>query len=410
MYIFSIQDYQFKDAQLCLEIVMNNADILWIHNFLIRKYQNQPKVIPSESEEYLQWKDLYHTVRENKSTSNDIVRDIENKVKEMESIQDEEQFCFYLIRAIPIIDEYKNLQKKQNKIYFVSSGNKEEKEGGGGDIRKNLSDILKSYFNLVQTYFPEEFKTNGWDKVRTNIDTDANNSQKPLSGKIKCQVCNSDFDSFMIHDNHYVCEKCGCVSTTTHSSISYKDIDRVNISSKYTYDRRVHFRDTINQFQGKQNASIPKTVYDQIIEQLVLHGIIPEDYASQSKEKGFENVTKEHVLLFLKEIKQTKHYEDVVLIHHHLTGKPAPDISYLENQLLNDFDVLVDTYDKKYKNSERKNFINTQYVLYQLLRRHKFPCKKEDFNMLKTVDRKYFHDTVCSELFAEIGWSFTALF
>jgi len=99
-----------------------------------------------------------------------------------------------------------------------------------------------------------------------------------------------------------------------------------------------------------------------------------------------------------------------VLIHHQLTGKPTPDISHLENGLLNDFDILVDTYDKKFKNSERKNFINTQYVLFQLLKRHRYPCKKEDFNMLKTVDRKYFHDTICSELFADIGWSFTALF
>jgi hypothetical protein len=71
---------------------------------------------------------------------------------------------------------------------------------------------------------------------------------------------------------------------------------------------------------------------------------------------------------------------------------------------------ITDLYDKKYKNSERKNFINTQYVLYQLLRRHKYPCRKEDFNILKTIDRKYYHDTICADLFMALGWNFQALF
>jgi hypothetical protein len=184
----------------------------------------------------------------------------------------------------------------------------------------------------------------------------------------------------------------------------------VNISSKYTYDRRTHFRDCINQYQGKQNVCVETKVYDDLCEQLRLHGLIPEDYLSLSKSEAFQDISKEQILIFLKELGYTKHYEDVVLIHHQLTGKPTPDVSHLENDLLRDFDALTELYDKKYKNSERKNFINTQYVLYQLLRRHKYPCKKEDFNILKTVDRKYYHDTICAELFMTLGWNFQALF
>jgi hypothetical protein len=45
-----------------------------------------------------------------------------------------------------------------------------------------------------------------------------------------------------------------------------------------------------------------------------------------------------------------------------------------------------------------------------LLRRHKYPCQKEDFNILKTIDRKYYHDEICSELFHDLGWNFQPLF
>lgn len=384
---------------------MNNIDILWIHNFLLIKYNKNE--IAGENKEYEHWKSLYESVKEQKTTSNDVIQDIEKKMKEVENKQDMEQFSFYLIQAIPLLDQYKSLQKKQSKIYFMSPKDNCDADNTV-DTRTRMITILKNYFHLVQTYFPDDYRINEWDKIRSTIETSQTESK--TSSKTKCQVCNSDFSNFTIYENHFVCEKCGCVSTTTHSNISYKDIDRVNISSKYTYDRRTHFRDCINQYQGKQNASISKNVYDSLTQHFVSHGIVPENYASLPKEDAFKDVTKEHILLFLREIKQTKHYEDVVLIHHQLTGKPAPDISHLENVLLNDFDILVETYDRKFKNSERKNFINTQYVLFQLLKRHRFPCRKEDFNMLKTVDRKYFHDQICSELFSDIGWSFTALF
>ena len=65
---------------------------------------------------------------------------------------------------------------------------------------------------------------------------------------------------------------------------------------------------------------------------------------------------------------------------------------------------------KKDKDIERKSFINSQYVLYQLLIRHKFKCNKSEFNILKTTDRQTFHDEVCKELFKHLGWNFKCLF
>ena len=92
-----------------------------------------------------------------------------------------------------------------------------------------------------------------------------------------------------------------------------------------------------------------------------------------------------------------------------MTEQDIPDISHLENNLLLDFDLLVDMYDKMFKN-DRKNFINNQYVLYQLLRKYKYQCRKEDFNFLKTNDRKLYHDSVCQKLFEKLGWNFQPVF
>jgi len=343
---------------------MNTVDIISIHNYLVKKYQ--PK---------------------------------------------EGKFYFYLMRAIPLIEKHKELQKQIGKISFMGSAKSNE-----SDQTDSMEKIIHDFLRLVDEYFHNEFENNDWDKIKSstsnNIENKTNLTHLPRSGiKIKCLLCENDNEAFSIYDNHFVCEKCGLVSDNTHNHISYKDIDRVNISSKYTYDRRTHFRDCINQFQGKQNAYIDPKVYLDLIEQFVLHDLIPPNYKELPKLESFSEITKEHIMIFLKETGHSKHYEDIVLIHTTITGKPAPNISHLENVLLQDFDILTEIYDKKYKNnSSRKNFINTQYVLYQLLRRHKYPCKKEDFNILKTVDRKYYHDTICTELFQEVGWNLNPLF
>ena len=113
--------------------------------------------------------------------------------------------------------------------------------------------------------------------------------------------------------------------------------------------------------------------------------------------------------MFLKDLGYTNHYENVHLIHYNLTDVKPDDISYLEDQLLDDFDTLTNLYDKRYKNIDRKNFINTQHILYQLLIHHKHHCNRENFGILKTLDRRSFHDEVCKTLFQELGWNYTPI-
>ena len=44
--------------------------------------------------------------------------------------------------------------------------------------------------------------------------------------------------------------------------------------------------------------------------------------------------------------------------------------------------------------------------MYQLLLKFKHPCNKEDFTILKTLDRKTFHDEIMSNIFLQLGWNF----
>lgn len=305
----------------------------------------------------------------------------------LSDLENNKNLNYYILDTINILEEYKILIKKPKKITFI----------GKSSDNCNLKETLEErYLEIIKKY------------SIPNISIKEKDPTPPKRNSKICGNCGNKRE-FNVSDSMYICEICGNQTENIGTTTSYSDVTRVNVSSKYTYERRVHFRDCMNQYQGKQNSTIGDKVYIDLTHQFKLHGLLTLD---ESREK-FKNITKDHILLFLKELGYTKHYEDVFLIHYKLTGKKPDDISHLEQKLMDDFDTLSSLYDQKFKQTkrvDRKNFINTQYVLYQLLRKYKHPCKKEDFNILKTLDRKSFHDEICLELFTDLGWNFTPFF
>lgn len=317
----------------------------------------------------------YRNLREN-------IKDLEEKISLISTGQ-----ClnFYIAETAHLLEKYKEILQTPVKLSFTGKQSKDNKE-------KN--DVLKKYLEIAQKYSGVELTT-------------------PVKIKnISCNNCTNKKLFDIIDNSIYICLFCGAQQEILLHTSSYKDIDRINISVKYTYDRKVHFRECINQYQGKQNSTIDDKVYINLLDQFEKHHLLVGNKKTK-KEIRCKNITKEHIHLFLKELDYTKHYENVNLIHYQITGKKPDDISHLEDNLLDDFDLLVELYDKKFKNKQgfdRKNFINTQYVLYQLLLRYKHPCKKDDFTILKTVDRKSFHDDVAKICFMELGWNHTPMF
>jgi len=309
---------------------------------------------------------------------NDLERSIQNLEEKIEKIESRSEENFYIIETASYIERFKDILYTPIQTSFMGKPKK---------CNREKQEVIRGYLTAVQKYY------------------DINVEQKEKKVKIVCDNCPNKKNFAVVDDNIHICLDCGTVKEVLLHKISYGDIDRVNISTKYSYDRKVHFRDCINQYQGKQNSTIEQKVYDSLEDQFERHHLLVGD-KKITKEKRFSKITKEHIAMFLKELGLTKHYENVNLIHYNLTGIKPDDISHLEDKLLADFDALTEMYDKKFKNKiARTNFINTQYVLYQLLQRHKHQCKRDDFVMLKTVDRQAFHDDVCTVCFSSLGWN-----
>ena len=368
---------------------MSQLDILSIDIKIKQKFKEEEEKLPEYKERL---SDLEKTLNgENKekissSMYNNLCSNVLELTEKISEIMAYQKLNFYIAKTANLLEKYKKILQTPAKLTFL---------GRAAGDNKEKTRIISEYIEIAQQY--------------TEIVI-----EKPpdVVSQVVCNNCVNKKLFDIIDNSVYICLVCGAQQEILLHVSSYKDIDRVNISAKYTYDRKVHFRDCINQYQGKQNSTIDAKVYTRLIDHFGKHHLLVGDKHTP-REIRFSKITKEHIHLFLKELEYTKHYENVNLIHYQITGVKPDDISYLEDKLLDDFDILTDLYDKKFKNQpgfDRKNFINTQYISYQLLMKYKHPCKKEDFTILKTVDRKSFHDDITKVLFEELGWNMSPLF
>jgi hypothetical protein len=172
-------------------------------------------------------------------------------------------------------------------------------------------------------------------------------------------------------------------------------------SSKSTYDRITHFKECLKQYQAKQNTFISPTVYVDIENALAINGIL-----GSTPDTKFANVKKKHIMYFLKELGYNKHYDDYILIYTNLTGKPVQNLQHVESKLVDDFEKVSNAYSNLYTSAERKNFINTHFILFRLLQRNGCSYDPEDFSSMKSFDKTAERDQVCKQIFDSLGWKY----
>jgi len=324
---------------------------------------------------------------------------LENKIQDLSKINSQLEKLFWIKNnttdEIEKIDAKKQIFKLNKEIFLIQD-RKEiiQYEKNTRDLLEQLklvkvsqkSFVFVETFKSKEEYDQEEIKKKFLKIAKIYIHIDFKHRNK----KLACKICqHTNFES--IDDNFYACQNCNSCVQLLDDSHSYKDIDRLNLSARYTYTKRGHFKEAIEKFQGLQNTNIDKKVYDTILQEQEKHGI--------------KNLTTDHIFLFLQENKFTKHYEDIRLIHSTLTKKDPPNISSYENDLLRLFDQQEEVYGQ-IKDPDRINSLNVNYKLMKLLQKLGYKCKIEDMPMLKTRDKISDHDDTWRDICKKLNWDF----
>jgi hypothetical protein len=369
----------------------NDVDILSIDDTIRKHFEKEYNDIPMHRERLNDIVKILEKPNTNPRIREILLNNLDMVTDRINNLEIKRDCNFYLFETLSIIETYKDILKRPLKLSFIGKPKKSDDE---------KRDLVAKYLSIARNYYD-----------LSNIPNDIEHKEEEkCNSSISCSNCNNNnINMFDIIDNNiYICNLCFNQQIVIRYNSSYNDIDRVNISSKYIYIRKVHFRDCINQYQAKQNNTVNPDVYRDLEREFFNHHLLIGD-ENTPKEIRFSRITKKHIHMFLKELGYSSHYENINLIHYMITGVKPVDISHLEEQILDDFNILTELY-STIKHIKRKSFINSQHVLYQLLRRHKFPCDKDDFIVLKTTDRKHFHDEITKELFETLGWNHVPYF
>jgi len=338
----------------------------------------QAKVLENELEQLKQTLGGLPKISSDRAILNQRIAETRKKIKDIQSTFD---YGLYVFRTIDILKTYKNLLKSQPKKSFVVD---KKVIFDPNDVERE--NLVHTYYSIAQNYI-----------ALVNI---------PLqTRKMICDGClKSNFEISLDDDSIYICKECKIQREVFNDTPSFKDTNRVNMSSKYTYTRKGHFVDAVKKFQGTQNVDERKIklAITTIQSEMKKHNLVAE--------RGKKNsVTKDQVYMFLSEQSLSAHYDDLNLLYHMITGEPCPDLSNIIDGVMSDFDKLEEVL-STIKDEDRSNSLTVDYKLYKLLQRHGFRCRKDDFYILKTKVKEDEHDEKMKEAWDILGWEWIATF
>lgn len=312
-------------------------------------------------------------------------KELKEKIDLINDIETNNMFSEYICMSKNIIKEYlSTFNKPKNFDFFGKSIDKDN------TVENETNDLFNQFLSIAKKYLKDEL----------NLDTNCKNNTKMEENL--CTTC--DINDWSHNEYSKICNICGTETILFSANSNFKDIKRINLNPKYKYQRKVHFRDALNCYQGKQNKTIPEKVYSALEAKFKIHNLLAENDDFHVRHK---NITKEHIHIFLKETKNNGYYEDTSLLHFHFTGISCPDLTHIEEELMEDFNKIVEVYDTLDLTSyKRKNFLNCQYILKQLIGRKGIETNINDFDILETHERKKIHDEIYEKICLKLEWNF----
>lgn len=347
-----------------LKIDSDVCDILYIDQQIKLNLIKKIELLPLLMDELntLRW------VSNNSPDALDRINAVTNTTNIRKRIQDIEygsEYSLYLFRTSSMLSKYRTLLcETKTKSFFKAYSASDAKNGTAVvDVSKvHLKNkIILDYLRIAREYIDLE-----------------NYKQKLV--KPTCDACYSTdlIPSTFDGESLLVC-KCGNTIELLDDAPTFKDSERVNMSSRYTYTCRGHLIEAMNRFEGKQNTSIDDSIIEMLKKEIELQNLTPEI------------ATKDHIYLFMTEKKLSEYYADINLIYFKITSKNPPDITKYRDELLEMHAQLEEAY-LHVKDENRMNSLNVNWKLYKMLQLLSYDCKKDDFFCLKTPTKQGEHE------------------
>ena len=211
-----------------------------------------------------------------------------------------------------------------------------------------------------------------------------------------CKFCKSPFEidtkeSLLICTNCGVCEK----HTETNFNNFGDNYSSDSNNTQFSYQRKNHFKEWLNQLQAKEVTVIPDVVIELVIKEL-----------QKERIEDINDIDSVRIKKYLKKLKLNKYYEHIPNLISRITNKPPLKITDEFNNILMDlFDKIQEPF-KKHCPKNRKNFLSYSYTLHkfcQLLGKKEYLIY---FPLLKSREKLFEQEKIWKDICNDLNWDF----
>lgn len=303
----------------------------------------------------------------------DEINDLDKEIKQLENNEDE----------ITYFNDTSDILFK----YYDNTVREPEK--------KQIPNDLQDFFTKIK----ESKNKNNDDKYHLfnkymKITTNTEIKKEQVSQLKICSSCNIE-KTLHIQEGFLICTKCGESEFVLIDSDKPNYKDPIIENKPNGYKRMNHFSELLNQCQGKESTDIPNDVFEKIINELNVLQITDLSKLDNKIMRGI-----------LKNLYLNSYYEHIPYIINKLNGIPPPTMTReLEEKVRSMFKEVQEPW-INFKDSERKNFLNNNYVFHKI-----FELLEEDefimyFPYLKSREKLHEHDEIWKKICLHNKWEY----
>lgn len=293
--------------------------------------------------------------------------------------------------AEAILRHFRNVRHRNNKnpSLRVRGGGRNQRGGGatryGEDGGEDRASLLETFMEQVDRNYIRPASSSSTSRSAAAGDR----------GGGRCGYCGSDKRVVLMHDGCVFCSECFTqeIILVDHEKPSYKDPPKEIIS--YAYKRINHFKEWLNQIQGKETTDVPDSVYDSIMLEI-----------RKEKIPNLANLKIAKVKAILKKLKIHRCYDHVPHIIYRLNGIPVPHMSpELEERLCHMFYQIQVPF-MRHAPPKRKNFLSYSYVLHKFMQLLEQDQYLPSFPLLKSRVKLHNQDITWKKICDDLNWEF----
>ena len=342
-----------------------NTDLAVIHKYVLETLQKGRSEVDFLKSKADQLRSMLATTRlrmVDRRYYEDEIMSLESQVKGHSSNEKEKQ---YLRKSQEVLAEWMQIKKEEGPYFKF------------GEIRKfspeKLS-VVRSYIQIASQFVPLDLTV----------------KQEPNEGR--CPYCRNVFQE---EEGKVVCNECGIYQDALTHDAEYGDRAHINSSSNNGYMNKETFMKALDCYQGRQRTEFPTDLK------------VKFDEYCKFKGKNKNVLNYELTRSIFKEIGYSGYFDDInlFLFMHPEIRKPLPDLSKVEDLVLQDYDQFSAKY-PEVKGDERDSALNAWYILYIICRRRKIPCNKSDLKMPDTREIRISNDNIARKVFEALSWKF----